>query len=46
MRELDREDEPTKKDLYERAKRLDIAGRSKMDRAALARAVSRAERER
>ena len=34
-------DEPTKEELYERAKRLDIAGRSKMNKAQLARAVGR-----
>ena len=33
--------EPTKQELYEQAKRLDIAGRSKMNKAQLARAVGR-----
>jgi Protein of unknown function (DUF2795) len=34
-------DEPTKEDLYEEAKKLDIDGRSKMSKAELARAVNR-----
>ena len=34
-------DEPTKEELYEQAKRLEIAGRSKMNKAQLARAVGR-----
>jgi hypothetical protein len=34
-------DEPTKEELYEQAKKLDIEGRSKMNKSQLARAVSR-----
>jgi hypothetical protein len=34
-------DEPTKEELYEQAKKLDIEGRSKMNKPELARAVSR-----
>jgi hypothetical protein len=34
-------DEPTKEELYEQAKKLDIEGRSKMNKPQLARAVSR-----
>lgn len=36
-----RDDGPTKAELYKQAKRLDIAGRSKLDKAGLARAVAR-----
>jgi hypothetical protein len=37
-----RGDEPTRKELEERARRLDIKGRSKMGKAELKRAVQRA----
>lgn len=46
MRAVEREAEPTKRELYERARQLDVAGRSRMDKAALARAVASAERKR
>jgi hypothetical protein len=36
-------EEPTRKELEERARRLDIKGRSKMGKAELKRAVQRAE---
>ncbi len=34
-------DEPTKQDLYEKAKQLDVEGRSKMDKGELKQAVER-----
>jgi hypothetical protein len=37
-----RGDSPTRKELYERARRLDIPGRSRMGKAELKRAVARA----
>ena len=37
-----RGDAPTRRELYEQARRLDIPGRSKMGKAELKRAVSRA----
>jgi hypothetical protein len=39
-----RGDAPTRKELEERARKLDIRGRSKMGKAELKRAVARAER--
>jgi hypothetical protein len=39
-----RGDSPTRKELYEQARRLDIPGRSRMGKAELKRAVSRASR--
>jgi hypothetical protein len=39
-----RGDSPTRKELEERARKLDIRGRSKMGKAELKRAVARAER--
>jgi hypothetical protein len=39
-----RGDAPTRKELYEQAARLDIPGRSKMGKAELKRAVSRASK--
>jgi hypothetical protein len=38
-----RGDEPTRKELEQQARRLDIAGRSKMGKAELKRAVARAK---
>jgi hypothetical protein len=39
---VQRGDQPTRKQLYERARKLDIPGRSRMGKAELKRAVSRA----
>lgn len=39
-----RGDAPTRKELYEQARRLEIAGRSRMGKADLKRAVARASR--
>ena len=41
---VQRGDAPTRKELYEKAVRLDIPGRSKMGKAELKRAVARASR--